>query len=142
MLLARTIYADPAQRPRTDLDVLVPPARVEQARTALEALGYRPMYAVAGGSPLEQEAWIRSHDGRQSMVDLHWKLRNHPCLRERFDFDEQWACAVAVPGLGEGARGQAPEHALINACMHWFDSIHAERYPCCGCSTRPCCGGP
>jgi hypothetical protein len=127
--LAWTIYEHPAQRPRSDIDVLVPPEAVAQARTALEALDYRPLNPVAGGTPIEQEAWI--HDGAhgRSMIDLHWKLRNHPCLRDRLGFDEQWAAAIALPGLCEGARGQSAGHTLLNASMHWFDSIHAERYP-------------
>ncbi|WP_376696600.1 nucleotidyltransferase family protein [Wenzhouxiangella sp. EGI_FJ10305] len=127
--LAWSIYDHPAQRPRTDMDVLVAPKAVAQGRTALESLDYRPLNPVAGGTPIEQEAWI--HDGAhgRSMVDLHWKLRNHPCLRDRLDFDEQWAEAIALPGLCEGARGQSAAHALLNASMHWFDSIHGERYP-------------
>lgn len=126
---AWTIYEHPEQRPRTDIDVLVHSEAVAKARAALTALGYRPLNPVAGGTPIEQEAWIHESSGELGMVDLHWKLRNHPCLRNRLTFDEQWATAIALPDLCEGAYGQSAVHTLLNASMHWFDSIYAERNP-------------
>lgn len=127
--LAWTVYPHPAQRPRSDMDLLAAPENVAAARELLDQLGYRPLHAVAGGTPMEQEAWVADLAGGRSMIDLHWKLRNHPCLRDRLDFDEQWAAAVALPGLGEHARGQSNVHALLNASMHWFDRLYAERFP-------------
>ncbi len=127
--LAWTVYRHPAQRPRSDMDLLVAAENVAAARDLLGQLGYRPLHAVAGGTPMEQEAWIGDYPGGRAMVDLHWKLRNHPCLRNRLSFDEQWADAIALPGLDAGARGQSNVHTLLNASMHWFDRLYAERFP-------------
>lgn len=127
--LAHTVYPDPAQRPRTDIDVLIAPDTLASARSVLGSLGYEPQFTIEGGSPKEQEAWLRSSPDGSFMIDLHWKLRNHPCLKDRFDFEEQWKASIPLPGLCEGARGHESGHALLNASMHWFDCIYADRYP-------------
>ena len=129
LLLSHTVYPEPNQRLRVDLDVLVSPEELEPARKTLKEIGYRPMFSVPGGTPLEQEAWVRQTHGFGHMIDLHWRLRNHPCLRERFDFEPQWQESIALPSLAAGARGQGRVHALINASMHWFDSLYADDYP-------------
>lgn len=127
--LAHTIYPDPAQRLRADIDILVAPTDLDKARDALRELGYRPEYDNPGGTPIPQEAWVRETNGYRFMVDLHWKLRTHPCLRDRLDFDEQWQARVPLPALAEGAFGQSAPHALLNASMHWFDNLYGHRYP-------------
>jgi hypothetical protein len=127
--LAYTVYENPAQRARTDLDLLVAPRAIAQARSLIESLGYRPQFTIEGGTPKDQEAWLRDGADGQFMIDLHWKVRNHPCLKDRLGFEEQWEASIALPGLAEGARGHASGHALLNASMHWFDCIYADRYP-------------
>ena len=127
--LAYTIYSDPAQRPRSDVDILVASDALERTRSVIESLGYRPQFTIEGGSPKEQEAWLLDGADRQFMIDLHWKVRNHPCLKDRLTFREQWEASTAVPWLVDGARGHGNAHALLNASMHWFDCIYADRYP-------------
>jgi len=128
-LLGHGFYPAPNQRWRADLDLLVSPDAVDGARRVLERLGYRPMWAVAGGTPMDQESWLLGEGPNRRVVDLHWGLRNHPILVGRLKFEEQWAASMELPGLAPGARGQGPVHALLNASMHWFDDLYDQRRP-------------
>ena len=128
-LFAWTVYPHPDQRLRSDMDILVDPTRLEDARQVLVELGYRPLYSAAGGTPTEEEAWCRRCKDGVHMVDLHWRLRSHPLLRDRLTFTEQWDESVALPALAEGARGQGPVHAVLMASMHWFDALYASPCP-------------
>ena len=127
--LAWSLYPEPNQRLRTDMDLLVSPSGVEAARSVLRDLGYVPSYSVAGGTPTEEEAWRRRFGNEIHVVDLHWRLRGHPCLRDRLGFDEQFRASVGIEHLAPGIRGQGLVHALLTASMHWFDSLYAARYP-------------
>ncbi len=127
--LAYSVYADPSQRLRVDIDLLVSPDCLSAAREVLKEIGYRPLYSTPGGTPIPQETWIRDAEPGRHMIDLHWKLRTHPCLRDRLNFEEQWQSRVALPGLAEGAYGQSAPHALLNASMHWFDNLYGKEYP-------------
>ncbi|NBB78336.1 MAG: hypothetical protein GVY36_02660 [Verrucomicrobia bacterium] len=127
--LAYSVYPDATSRPRSDIDLLVAPDSLAPARSELAKLGYRPLRRTLGGTPGEQEAWLLDSPSGPHLIDLHWKLRNHPCLRDRLSFDEQWSSAIPLPRLGQKARGQSAGHALLNACMHWFDTINPQRYP-------------
>lgn len=129
-LVAYACYPSPDQRWRSDLDVLVARSELDQARSVLQSLGYRQPVSVPGGTPTEQESWVRAHDGRHQAIDLHWALRNHPLLRDRLTFDEQWDESIELPLLAVGARGQGPIHALLNAAMHWYDNLYSEPRPC------------
>lgn len=128
-LYAWTVYPRPDQRLRSDMDILVDSPRLDEARQVLAELGYRPLYSVAGGTPTEEEIWCRHCPGGVHMVDLHWRLRSHPVLRDRLTFAEQWSESVALPALAEGARGQGPVHAMLMASMHWFDALYASPCP-------------
>ena len=70
--LAEQVYADPAQRPMCDIDLLVPPSALDRARRTLARLGYaiceselsdRYDYALTACCPRHALA-----------VELHWQL--------------------------------------------------------------------
>ncbi|MGY6553180.1 MAG: nucleotidyltransferase family protein [Wenzhouxiangella sp.] len=128
-LLAYLVYPAPQQRWRSDLDVLIAPESLPSAREALRGLGYQPMFKTAGGTPIDQESWLRSSPAGRSVVDLHWAMRKHPTLRYCLSFEEQWVESQVLSGLGDNVRGQSHAHALLNAALHWFDGIYAEAPP-------------
>jgi len=128
-LLGFSIYPEPDQRMRGDLDVLVATDRIAEARRVLKGIGYEPKWQVAGGTPGTQESWKRDTEGMSFHVDLHWDIRNHPALRDVLGFDEQWKAAVSLERLGPGLKGQSNAHALINASMHWFDDLFPVERP-------------
>ena len=83
--LAFSLYPDPAMRPSSDLDLLVMPNNVVQAREILEGLGYTCMskrFEVARDffreeCFIDQENW-----GNKFPVDLHWvHWELHPFFR-------------------------------------------------------------
>ena len=125
-LLAYLVYPAPEQRWRSDLDVLVAPDELPAARAALRALGFGPMFDVAGGTPIDQESWIFRGSAGRFVLDLHWAMRKHPLLRACLNFEEQWRASVELSGLGPGMRGQGHVHALLNSALHWFDGIFGE----------------
>lgn len=128
-LLGHAFYPEPDQRARADLDVLVAPDSVDDARSVLRGLGYRPMWDVAGGTPMDQESWLLGEGRTRRVVDLHWDLRNHPILRRRLGFQEQWEHSIDLDSVAPGVRGQCAVHALLSAAMHWFDDLFAGSKP-------------
>jgi len=73
--LAFSLYADPAMRPSSDLDLLVQPDQVIQARGVLESLGYTCLarrFEVAKDF-FREECFVQQKNPRNSFpVDLHW----------------------------------------------------------------------
>ena len=73
--LAFSVYPDPAMRPSTDLDVLVRPEQVIQARAILESLGYRCLAKRFENARdfFREECFIHQNNlGNKFPVDLHW----------------------------------------------------------------------
>ena len=128
-LLAHTVYPRPESRLRSDLDLLTEPAQMQRVEDVLMELGYRRPMEVQSAMPMRQTMWTRQ-DGRQTFsVDLHWDLRNHPALQERFGFQELVRLAEPLPRLVDGAMGMGRVHALLNASMHYFND-YADARPC------------
>ena len=128
-LLGYRAYPSPEQRWRADLDVLVDPGQVVDAGQVLAELGYRPLTVTPGGTPIDQSSWTIVRGRVRCVVDVHWSLRKHPILRERFSFERQWQSSVELDALASGARGHDHVHALINAATHWYDSLYGEPRP-------------
>jgi len=82
-----------------------------------------------GRNPIPQESWLLGEGPDRRVVDLHWKVRSHPILRDRLSFEEQWQESIELPLVGDGVRGQYRVHALLNAVMHWFDRLYGEPRP-------------
>ncbi len=73
--LAFSLYPDPAMRPSCDLDLLVLPEQVVQARTILESLGYRCLAKrfETARDFFREECFIHHENpGNKFPVDLHW----------------------------------------------------------------------
>lgn len=107
-----------AQRPITDLDLLVQPSQASAARALLERLGYRPQADWAQGfteSYLGERAYYKAGD-RTLVADLHWHLLNHKGHEawERRVWDRLRPCAVGEATLGL----LSPEDELLHAALH------------------------
>ena len=73
--LAFSLYPDPAMRPSGDLDLLVMPEQVVQARGVLESLGYRCLAKrfETARDFFREECFIhQNNQGNKFPVDLHW----------------------------------------------------------------------
>ena len=79
--LARALYAPDEHRGYSDVDLLVSPADLPEARTALTGVGYKHGEEVFGiddvGEILHSETWSRRVEagpGSPLLIDLHWRL--------------------------------------------------------------------
>lgn len=116
--VAPRVYPDPAARPMSDLDLLVPEASYRKARTALEADGWSSTapgprferYVVEEGS-----AWTARRTGSPFPVELHIRLWGFvpsglgDALLER---------AAPDPSLGPTGRRLRLADAFLLAAVH------------------------
>lgn len=77
-VLAHTIYPEPGLRPMDDVDILVPPDRIEHARQVLLDLDFRAPAAETRFDRLQHQLPIaqRTRDGHTVCVELHHSLFN------------------------------------------------------------------
>jgi hypothetical protein len=116
------VYPDPATRPMTDLDILVPPEQAGRARSILTDLGYRPM--EPNPRPGFQErfthaAGLLPPPGLTLQVDLHWEIREgRGYYRLPYEFLKPRLQEVAFHNLT--SRVLSPEHLLTHLCLHTY----------------------
>ena len=128
--LAYSVYERPDLRPRLDTDILIDPADRERAYARLASLGYESPAQVTGAFVAHQAFYVkRQGTAEVHAVDLHWRISN-PELFSRFvTLDELRSGERSLPRLSPAARGPAPVHALLIACVHrvahHFDSERA-----------------
>jgi hypothetical protein len=104
---ARTLYATGAERPMADIDLLVPKAAVQSARTVLARLGFVPAASVALH---HAHAWTRG----DLALDLHWNIIGRG--RGRVDLDAVWD--RAIPGSPAGLHYLEPCDGLAFHLIH------------------------
>ncbi len=126
--LAWTVYADPALRPMTDLDLLVRPEQMAQAGAALAAAGFA-LSGPAADPPLPFRQrfgggldWQRDRHGRTTRLDVQHHLVGVDFLRSAFpvDTDALWEAALPLPlgVLGTHALRLSPDDMLLHLCLH------------------------
>ena len=119
--LASVAYGDLRLRESSDLDVLVRREDVQAGAFALEALGFRPRFALSAHNAravLDAEnALAFDHDADRSVVELHWALMPK-YMAFRDEPEEVWAdLMLARPG-GRPIPTLAPERLLRFLCVH------------------------
>ena len=121
--LAQWLYPAPYLREFSDLDLLFADrGQALQAAEALASLGYAMPYPP---SRFQHELTCRTTDGHAPELDLHWALSDWPVLDRLPAFAELDAAGTDLPGLGPGARGLGPPHALLHACVHRASNLAA-----------------
>ncbi len=130
--LGRLVYASPAERPVSDLDLLVPRVGLAPAARVLEGLGFR----ILGFSPasLFGQSFYRYRAelpavgacpaNQGLLVELHWSLAELPYYIDRIDMADVWEHARPLPSLPPA---QVPDPAvlLLHACAHL--ALHHSR---------------
>jgi hypothetical protein len=109
---ATTLYDMPAERPMTDVDLLVPGAAVEAARRVLRGLGFLPF--EQGPVLHHAQAWAR----QDVAIDLHWNIIAPG--RSRINLAAVWGRTTPAT-WPEGAASLDAEDALV------FHAIHTVR---------------
>jgi hypothetical protein len=127
VLLADSLYGDPALRVCGDIDILVPRPLVGQASHLLHAMGYRDM--TAGSEAAQrlhvetgiESAFTRAAGGFRYLLELHWGIfPNAPS--ERDAVAALWADARPSSVLGVAAVQPSVEWNLL------FLAVHAARH--------------
>ena len=117
--LAYSHYERPDLRPRLDSDILIQVEARSRVDRVLVDCGYTAEAQLPGELVMYQATYTKR---RQSALihalDVHWRIANPQVFGGILSFDELSAEAVQVPGLGPSARGLAPAHALLLACIH------------------------
>jgi hypothetical protein len=137
-VLARTLYRPDEHRSYADVDLLVSPQHVDDARAVLTELGYVNVSdwfnrAIADETPelLHGEPWGRTTSQQAvepSMVDLHWRLEGCNAAP-----DAAWEALSAHRGSinirGRRAPTLNPEglalHLAIHVAQHGAESLKA-----------------
>jgi len=122
--LAWSLYPDPAMRPSCDLDLLVLPEQVVQARGILEDLGYKCLAKRFETSRdfFREECFIHHENpGNKFPVDLHWvHWELHPFFKGSKEVDIldlfQRAWKVETPTLA--FETLHPVDYLIHSAIH------------------------
>lgn len=125
--LAYRIYERPHQRPRCDLDLLMPTAAVvESARPLLKSLGYAGS-AVGTDTLLSNETEFRrqASGGSVHWIDAHWALTGNALFGTRFGYAELALDSVCIPCFPPAVRGLGDVHALIHACLHRVSNMRS-----------------
>lgn len=119
-VLAETLYADPALRPFSDLDLLIRRENLPAADGLLRELGYRRLadaHSWEFDLVYDRATLYESPDGIQ--VDLHWALLSDPRYGWRESAGlEVWERAVKIPVAGRAALGLCPEDLLLYLASH------------------------
>ena len=107
---AYRLYAKPSLRPMRDLDVLVPPERIDAVGAILVAQGFERVFPGGAVTRLASHH-ERSYVGRGYAIDLHHSFIQRP--RHRIDYEEVWRERERFAIDGVEAWRLAPHHALV-----------------------------
>jgi len=117
--LSHSHYPLPHLRPHDDVDLLVERRDLERIDGVMQKLGYKRPNTVTGEIVMHQLAYIRTDaQGVEHTFDLHWKISNRPVFAGCFSHAELSNRSIALPALGDAARGLAPVDALLLVCIH------------------------
>jgi hypothetical protein len=120
-LLAVSVFGDLCGREFGDLDLLLRPADLPQARKLLQSRGYRPEIEM---EPAIEAAYIHSEHAFQYLrdednlvVELHWRLEDR-YLEFPFETDLLWKSVCSAELFGNPVLSLSPEVLVLYLCMH------------------------
>ncbi len=118
--LAASVYGNLSLRHAGDIDLLVSPAEIRQAKQLLLNVGFKTasMSAAAEAAYLQTaNHFCLSRAGTRTTVELHWQI-----LPKRYppgvDFESLWQRSRPIELLGERIPGLCQEDLLSFLCVH------------------------
>ena len=123
--LAQSLYGDPAARVCSDIDILVPPAKVAQAMDLIQASGYRSDFndsfflKTVRRHGRHYDA-VREDRGISFLLELHWKLVQHSS-RDTDAVQDLWTGSRPQAFFGVPALSMTPEWEFLYLCIHATD---------------------
>jgi hypothetical protein len=120
--LARTLYAEPATRARSDIDLWVRPAQLDLLRDLLVALGWPAVSAIR-----QRFARFEIVHGRAAPPSVAFDVHVHPFFRPRLlaerPFDAVWADAEELAPIAP-LRAPCMFDATLIAALHLAKNRH------------------
>lgn len=127
--LATTLYPDPALRPMSDLDLLVPRVHFAAADTLLRSLSFEPpleLHADFAPRLTNYRAYAR-RGKNPAHVELHWHLFKSPYYWHRVPMAWFWERAAEVEIQNQSVRVFTGEAQLVHLAAHFALHHRAER---------------
>lgn len=116
--LGELTYAKPAERPMTDVDLLVPPGSLDEALTCLETSGFGlpSAEAIAFWKESFYNVPATTREGVEAGVEIHWSIAQ----AERYAVDVDGLFERARPLVYEGREVLAlgPADLLLHQALH------------------------
>lgn len=119
--LSRTIYAEPFVRTGSDIDIMVRPGEVRQARKALESIGYQciyPYFEVSARLFCEEEFTYREKNARYIPVELHWDRSSIDVLKRCTSVDNYFDRSITIKAGRQDIQVMSMADALISQAVH------------------------
>ena len=113
LVLTQMLYQTSDLREFKDIDLLVPAAQIEAARTVLQELHYNALPATETG--INHESFMDST--RNFEIELHWTI-GISYMPFDLDSEDYWASATQVALNGFSAHTLSREDMLLMLCMH------------------------
>lgn len=113
--LAFGVYTSPALRTMNDIDVLVHPDRLDDARRVLLAAGATEASQIPTAAILDAHQHLPRMRFREVDLEVHWRLAG-PATPPVVDPDALWTRTQPQPRLG--LQTLVPEAALVHLCAH------------------------
>jgi hypothetical protein len=113
--LAYDLYPAPELRPRSDTDLLIARDDLAAVRATMLDLGFEELPSSGDEHGLRQAVFTRAPG---MVYDVHWAATNIPAFDAVLRFEELRLRSIALPRLGQHARGLLHVDALLLACIH------------------------
>jgi Uncharacterised nucleotidyltransferase len=120
-MLAQTLHGDPAMREFGDLDFLVRPGDVSQARSTLQRVGYEPQLQLTPG---QERKYLQSGyeyvfgcGAEKNLVELQWQVVSR-FYSVAFDLEELFQSSAAEQFEFRRTRVLNREDLLLVLCVH------------------------
>ena len=110
-VFARKLYRHAADRPFTDIDILVEPARITEANTVIAKCGFELGSDAAQSSDLQEFKWLEKENS-SLLVELHGNLVHDSGMRRRLSLGFQELRTI------DGDETDTPAALLTIAIVH------------------------
>ncbi|RJT42649.1 hypothetical protein D3227_01995 [Mesorhizobium waimense] len=108
---ARKLYRNVADRPFTDIDILVEPARLDDANRVIAASGFRLCSGEAQSQDLQEFKWLEKENS-SLLIELHGNLVHDSGMRRRLSLGFKELRAI------DGDEADTPAALLTIAIVH------------------------
>jgi hypothetical protein len=119
--LARSVYPNPVLRQGSDIDLLVLPEQMAQARMILENMGYacqEKRFEISKDYYCEEKFFPQKHPGDRCMIELHWDLHRFSGIARDVGIADLFANAVKIKSPPLVFEALNPVDALIHRSLN------------------------